>query len=129
MNTRDLNLKNIRPLIPTITEEAVTSPTERFQNQTLRPILKLQNDLLIVIFQQYTIQRKGVFSKLSISKKVEYLEQSLRKDLKFRSLLIGSIVGQFTLEEWKSYVEHENELRKRLISMLIKRLVSQVDKI
>ena len=38
---------------------------EKFQNDTLRPILKLQNDLLIHVFIQYCQQRKGLFFKLS----------------------------------------------------------------
>jgi hypothetical protein len=125
MSNRDLNLKALRPLIPTISEEDVTSDSELFQNITLRPILKLQHDLLMQTFQQYVIHRKNVFLKLPPEKKLEYIENSIRKDLNFRSLLIGMIVGHFTIEELNLYSERENELRKRLINMLIERIKSQ----
>ena len=123
---RDQNLKALRPLIPTISEENITSESERFQNKTLRPILKLQNDLLLQTFQQYVIQRKNVFLKLSPEKKLDYIDNNIRKDLTFRSLLIGMVVGHFSIEEYKTYVQNENELRKRLINMLIERIKSQV---
>lgn len=124
MSNRDQNLKSLRPLIPTISEENVTSDSEHFQNITLRPILKLQHDLLIQIFQQYVIHRKNVFQKLSPEKKLEYIENNIRKDLTFRSLLIGTVVGHFTNEEYQIYSQNETELRKRLINMLIERIKS-----
>ncbi|MEM6964464.1 MAG: glyoxalase [Bacteroidota bacterium] len=129
MNTRDQKVTNIRPSIPTIIEASAISPEERFQNQTLRPILKMQNDLLVQIFKHYTIKRKGVFNKLSLTKRLDYIEHNVRKDLRFRNILIGSVIGYFTLEEWKSYSEYESELRKRLVNMLVERLKSQVEQI
>ena len=45
---------------------------ERFQNETLRPILKLQNPLLIEVFYNYIEKRKGVFFELSLPKKLDY---------------------------------------------------------
>ncbi len=128
MANRDQNIIQLRPLIPTISEKNITSSSELFQNKTLRPILKLQNDLLLSIFQQYTIQRKNIFPTLATKKKLEYIENNIRKDLKFRNLLVGCIVGQFTLEEWNLYVQDESELRKRLVNMLVERIKSSFDK-
>lgn len=124
MNQRDQNLLQLRPLIPTITQNNIATLAEQFQNQTLRPILKMQNDLLVAIFQQYIIQRKNVFPSLSPTKKMEYIEQSVRKDLKFRSLLLGVVVGQFTIQEWNQFAQNESELRKRMVVMLVERLKS-----
>ena len=126
MANRDQNILELRPQIPTILEQNANSSAEQFQNKTLRPILKLQNDLMLSIFQQYTIQRKNVFPTLSEKKKLEYIENAIRKDLKFRNLMIGCIIGQFTLEEWNLYVEDESELRKRLVNMLVERIKSGV---
>lgn len=125
MSNRDQNLKSLRPLIPTISEENTTSNSEQFQNITLRPILKLQHDLLIQIFQQYTIHRKNVFQKLSPEKKTAYIDNSIRKDLNFRNLMIGTVVGHFTSAEYQAYTLNESELRKRLVNMLIERIKSQ----
>ena len=124
MFNRDKNLKSLRPLIPTISEKNITSPSEYFQNITLRPILKLQHDLLIQIFHQYTIQRKNIYQKLPPEKKLEYIESNIRKDLTFRSLLIGTVIGHFTKKEYETYSQNEPELRKRMINMLIERIKS-----
>lgn len=125
MSNRDQNLQTLRPLIPTISEENITSEAEHFQNKTLRPILKLQHALLIQLFEQYVIQRKNVFPQLPPEKKMSYIEDNIRKDLKFRNLLIGTIIGHFTLQELRLYTHHEAELRKRLINMLIERIKSE----
>lgn len=121
-NNRDLSVKNIRPAIPMIIEEAATSPEERFQNTCLRPILKFQNDLLLAVFKNYLALRKGKFYALSKPKKLEYIDHAIRKDLKFKSLLIGIVVGQFTVEEWGVYDTYERELRKRVTGLLVQRI-------
>ena len=56
---------NWRPKIPSSKTTDVTNEEERFQNQTLRPIIKMQHDLLIAHFKQYMVSKKCVFDKLS----------------------------------------------------------------
>ncbi len=123
MNRNDL--KALRPKIPTIIDLEATTASEQFQNRTLRPILKLQNDLLLNVFTHYIRQRKGVYYTLTEEKRLEYIEHAIRKDLKFKHLLIGLIVGQFTVEEWEMYIQQEDELRRRMTSLLVQRLQSQ----
>ena len=50
-----------RPLIPDLINDG-TNEMERFQNKTLRPIIKMQHDILIVSFQYYLEKRKIDFS-------------------------------------------------------------------
>ena len=87
----------------------------------------MQNDLLDAIFKNYIIKRKGVFHKLGEPKRVEYIENSIRKDLKFKNLLVGVITGHFTLEEWTRFIADERELTKRTTNLLVQRLTSQVE--
>ena len=61
MNTRDFNLKSIRPEILSTTINDSMSSDERFQNLVLRPVIKLQNDLLIEVFTNYVAKHKMVF--------------------------------------------------------------------
>ena len=70
MNDRPNDLLRIRPQIKKIQQFPTTSPDERFQNETIRPILKLQNPLLLVVFQHYIEKRKGVFYELGVEKKI-----------------------------------------------------------
>jgi len=123
---RDTALKNLRPLIPTIIDKNAVNPAELFQNRTLRPILKLQNDLLDAIFRRYIVKRKNAFHKLNASKKIAYIENSIRRDLKLKNLLAGVITGHFTLGEWKLFIADEGELTKRMTNLLVQRLTSQV---
>ncbi len=119
---RSKQLKALRPSIPTILEEQAISSQEQFQNKVLRPILKLQNDLLVAIFKKYAHKRKGVFFDLSNLKKQAYLQQAIQRDQQFRNLLVGSIIGQFTVEEYTQFAEDEQRLVKRMMDMCVKRL-------
>ncbi len=118
--------KSIRPSIPSITEQHASAEIEQFQNQTLRPILKLQNDLLVVLFRDYITLRKGKYYDLSSTGKAQFIADSLKKDQKFKHLLLGSIVGLFTLPEYELYQEHRAEINRRVTTLLIQRLQDQL---
>ena len=126
---RDQELISLRPSIPVLVEEGVTSFTEQFQNKSLRPILKLQNELLLQLFRNYAIKRKGAFFAVPAAQKEAYIEKSLQRDLRFRSLMQGIIIGQFTLEELAAYEQEESELSRRMIKMMIQRIHSQWEEI
>jgi len=121
---RDQDLQNIRPAIETA--GTAVSEAEVFQNRTLRPILKLQNDLLLATFQHYAVKRKGKFFKLPEKMQLDYIEHSVRTDLKFKNRLVGMIVGHFTLEEWEQYLTQESEFTRRITEMIVQRLQSQL---
>lgn len=103
-----------------------TSEEELFQNQILRPILKLQNELFIEQFKNYIVKNKAQFSQFTIDKKLDYIENSILNDNKFRNLLIGTTIGLLQIEEYKLYSKNASALNKRIITMLIERLKSQV---
>ena len=103
-----------------------TSEEELFQNQILRPILKLQNELFIEQFKNYIVKNKAQFSQFTVDKKLDYIENSIINDNKFRNLLIGTTIGLLQIEEYKLYSKNASALNKRIITMLIERLKSQV---
>ncbi len=103
-----------------------SSSEEKFQNQTLRPILKFQNDLFVEVFKNYAIKQKGVFFTLSPEKKMQYIENVIQRDIKFRNSLKGIVIGLFTLEEYQEYILNSSNLNKRMMNLLIERLKSQV---
>lgn len=102
------------------------STEELFQNNTLRPILKFQNDLLMELFIVYAIKNKNVFFSLSIEKKNIYIEKATTSDIAFRNQLIGVIVGLFSVKEYLEYAKNSSNLNKRIITMLIERWKSQL---
>ena len=125
MKTKDESLLEIRGAsIGTISENS--SAEEKFQNQTLRPILKLQNDLFLEVFRNYATKQKGVFFTLNPDKKMQYIENVIQKDIKFRNSLKGIIIGLFTISEYKEYIQNSSNLNKRMMNLLVERLKSQV---
>ena len=126
MNDRSQKLLEIRPLIPSAKILPNMSDDERFQNQTLRPLLKLQNDLLLASFKNYIKKTKNAFYELKLEKRVDYITNAIQKDIKYRNSLKGMIIGQFTLEEYEHYIQNSSALNKRMMNMVIKRLQDQI---
>jgi len=126
MNDRPNDLLRIRPEIKKTQTFESMGIEERFQNETLRPILKLQNPLLIEVFQNYIQKRKGMFYELSVEKKFDYIESSLIKDQKFRNSVKGMLIGHFTVAEYKVYQQQSSSLNKRMMHLVIDRLKDQV---
>ncbi len=127
MQNRTSSLLAIRPNIDTIDKSLKTKDVEAFQNNVLRPILKFQNDLLLQIFIDYTNQYKGVFFKLSDHEKLSYIQQALSTNQRLRSLILGTVVGLFAVEDFDYYKLNSSALNKRIITMTIQRLQSQLD--
>lgn len=126
MNTRDFNLKSIRPDIETVTINDDMSRDERFQNLVLRPVVKLQNELLIEVFINYITKHKSVFYGLSLEKRIDYIENAIQKDMKFRNSLKGMIIGQFTVEEYAVYIQNSSDLNKRIMNIVKERFISHI---
>lgn len=125
MEARDTFLKEFRgETLGTIS--AQSSADELFQNQTIRPILKLQNDLFVAVFINYVNKNKADFYSYTVEKKLQTIENSIQKDIKFRNSLKGIVMALFTLEEYETYIQNSSSLNKRMMNLLIDRLKSQV---
>ncbi|QOW10225.1 glyoxalase [Kaistella flava (ex Peng et al. 2021)] len=120
-------MTNKLDLRPTLEIEILETSTaiEQFQNQTLRPILKLQNDIYASLFATYAMRQKADYDSLSGAKKRTFIEQSLQKDSVLKNTFIGITIGMFTLEEIETYSMESKEYNRRIITMLIERLKSE----
>ena len=126
MNERSHSLEKIRPQLATARVSDDMNEEERFQNQTLRPVIKLQNPLLLEVFQNYIVKRKNHFYELPLEKRLDYIKHAIQKDLKFRNSIKGMIIGQFTVEEYQYYTQNSSALNKRMMTMVIKRIQDQI---
>lgn len=126
METRTKLLLSIRPSLDHIKNTDDPASEAYFQNEVLRPILKFQNDLFVQVLKNYFLKHKNSFYSLSLEKRLLYIENALQKDIKFRNVLKGIIIGQFTLEECHSYRSKSAALNKRMMQMLIQRYQSQI---
>ncbi|TDQ31427.1 glyoxalase [Zeaxanthinibacter enoshimensis] len=126
MNNRSTDLLRFRPEIPSARINPNMSDDERFQNVTLRPIIKFQNQLLLAAFKNYIAKHKNGFYELSVERRLEYIDNAIHKDIKFRNSLKGMVIGQFTVEEYEIYILNSSALNKRMMNMVIERLKDQV---
>jgi len=126
MTDRSINLNNIRPVISSALVHDNMSSDERFQNVTLRPVIKLQNELFIEVFKNYVDKHKNVFYELSLPKQLDYIENAIHKDMKFRNSLKGMVIGQFTIEEYAIYIQNSSALNKRMMDLVKERLIDHI---
>ena len=127
MKNRSYDLIQMRPHIEKIKSFENMSRQEVFQNKTLRPILKLQNQLLLEIFRDYIITRKGTFYNLNNLNRLDYIEKNITKDQKFQNSIKGIIIGHFTIDEYQIYNQDISSINKRIINLAIDRLKDQVE--
>jgi len=126
MTTRSKHLLAIRPEIPSAKIFDAMSADELFQNKTLRPIIKMQHDLFISVFNNYIRKRKNVFYDLNVEKQLAYIDNAIHKDMKFRNSVKGMIIGQFTTEEYELYITNSSALNKRMMNIVKERLISSL---
>ncbi|SEK23393.1 hypothetical protein SAMN04487910_0032 [Aquimarina amphilecti] len=126
MENRESNLLAIRPQILNARVSENMSNDEQFQNKTIRPIIKLQNGLLVEVFRNYIKKRKNTFYELSVEKRLLFIENAVQKDMKFRNSLKGMIIGQFTVDEYLIYIENSSALNKRMMNIVRERLQSNI---
>lgn len=113
-----------RPILSDLVN-ANTTVTEKFQNEVLRPIIKMQNDLLIAFFVEYLIKRKIIFSDLSDEKKKTKIKSIFEKDISLKNQVIGIVLGNFSMDEFLSYSKSLSEFNKRIIQIIVQRLQSK----
>jgi len=123
---RDESILSMRPEIVQTQTGGSISAEELFQNRTLRPILKGQNDLLLALFDAYVVAHKGVFNRLARDRKGAYIDAAVQKDVAFRNTLKGIVIGQMTSKEFNHYGENSASYNKRISSMIKERFKSQI---
>lgn len=118
-------LRQIRPRLALDTSNA--RPVERFQNETLRPILKLLNPTILRLVAA-RLGRYGVgFADMDRSDQQARLRNLIKEDERLKHTLFGAIIGHFTEEELDTYLEHKDEVRRRTVPMLLARAQDQLD--
>ena len=117
-----------RPVLEDLIKDNM-SALELFQNQTLRPVIKMQHDLLIASFNTYKAKRKIDFSSLTDQKKRSKTKSVFVKDINYKNLTLGFIIGAFSLEEFAYYSLNASELNKRIIQIVIQRVQDSLPEI
>ncbi|GAB3655060.1 hypothetical protein GCM10027594_28400 [Hymenobacter agri] len=113
----------LRPLVPTETTD-VDGTVGAFLHATLRPVLKLQNDLLLAVVADFV---RDHHIALRPTDQHHQLSELLTRNTKLRYTVVGLISGQFTAAEYAFYRQHRAELNRRLLEMALRRVLDQPD--
>ncbi|MES2381977.1 MAG: hypothetical protein V4538_13100 [Bacteroidota bacterium] len=95
---------------------------EAFQNNTLRPILKFQNEIILAIVS-IEINDRTIPSLQQ--EKLDFIKIILQNNT-IKQRLLGMIVALFTKEEFSFYKLHDTAINKRISQLLVKRLADQL---
>ena len=109
---------------PLLSLKKANSEEEIFQNKTLRPILKLQHDLIITLAQEFLKSRNITWEKVKEKNPFQWLNINIKRDIPFKNQLIGMVIGQFSKNELDEYLTFQKEMNKRIINMMTERMVS-----
>ncbi len=115
---------DIRPIIKLKSLNAPVSIEENFQNNTLRPIIKMKHDLLVQFFMDYIYSKKCRFDNLTQIKQEEFIHAAFKKDNSFKSELKGLVIGHFTVSEFTVYCKNKSDFNKRILTMIQERILS-----
>lgn len=125
MNNRSQLLKGIRPTIEI--DNSKSTDLEVFQSVSLRPILKLQNEVILSLINNFLAEHKVVVKNLTPNKKIERLHDIFKNNIQQKQLMLGVIIGHFTNDEIVFYNANKKETTKRIITMLLERVCSQLE--
>ncbi len=124
MTNRSELLLSIRPTIEI--DNSKSTELELFQSVTLRPILKLQNDLILSLVNNYLSENKIVVKNLTDNKRIDRINDIVKNNLQLKLSLIGIVIAHFTNDEVEFYYSNKKETVKRLITMVLERICSQL---
>ena len=123
MKERDDFLQKMRPVLDL--PDLPAEPVARFQHEVLRPVLKLQNPLLLRGFAAYLTETKTNFARLDPAAQAAAIEQALKTHKRLRATFFGLVAACMTVAEYEFYLAHQRDLHKRMTLLLIKRLQDQ----
>tara|TARA_Y100000589_G_C27198539_1_gene648249 strand:- start:4401 stop:4769 length:369 start_codon:yes stop_codon:yes gene_type:complete len=116
-----------RPKINVSNRREVHLELEMFQNKVLRPILKMQHDIILKTFHNHIEKSSIKWTKLNQIKKIKCINDELSKNLQIKHLIIGLIVGHLNDLELDQYLRNTKEYNKRIIQMTKQRIQSTIN--
>ena len=115
-----------RPELPDEILEGISTTEEDFQNKVLRPIIKMQCDLLIAHLNNQLKVSKIQLDQLPDLKKEAALTGLFTMNQAFKREIIGMVIGKLTLEEYDVYLGFTKEINRRISQIVLNRCLDLV---
>ncbi len=115
-------------LRPAVVGQPAAIPTPAtvadFQHQVLRPLLKLQNSLLLATVADFAADYHLPLATADPTEAARLLTGLLARNTRLRATVVGLVAGHFTTEELDFYRQHRPELNRRLLDLAEERVMS-----
>jgi hypothetical protein len=113
-------------LRPAIEGQPAAIPTPAtvpdFQHQVLRPLLKLQHELLVATATDFALDYHVPLAGAAPAEASRLLADLLARNTRLRATLTGLVAGLLTSEEFAFYRQHRSELNRRLLDLVAERI-------
>lgn len=119
-------MEKVRPKLPGTLTEGELKEEELFQNMILRPVIKMQHDLLIMRVKSHFISKRVLFNVMDNKKRTEAIIQAFQSDHNLKKEIQGMIIGQLTVLEFQQYLKIECSLNKRIVQMVRNRMIDSL---
>ena len=122
----DAALLALRPAVPTAPASGDATSGD-FLHHTLRPILKLQNDLLLAVVADFVRDHHVPLAAAAAADQQRLLTELLTRNVKLRYTVVGLISAMFTTAELDFYRQNRSELNRRLLELAVRRVQDQAE--
>lgn len=119
-------MEKVRPKLPDSLTEGKLKEEELFQNMVLRPVIKMQHDVLILRVKSYFTSKRVMFNVMDKKKRTLAIEKAFLGDNAFKKEIQGMILGQLGTTEYQRYLKCERTMNKRIIQMVRNRMLDSV---
>ena len=119
-------MEKVRPKLPDALTEGELKEEELFQNMVLRPVIKMQHDLLIMRVKSHFRSKRILFNLMDNKKRTEAIIQAFQSDHNLKKEIQGMITGQLTVLEFQQYLKIERSLNKRIVQMVRNRMIDSL---
>ena len=119
-------MEKVRPKLPESLIEGHLKEEELFQNMVLRPVIKMQHDVLILRVKTYFTSKRVMFNVMDKKKRTLAIEQAFLGDNAFKKEIQGMILGQLNVDEFQGYLKNERSMNKRIIQMVRNRMLDSL---
>ena len=119
-------MDKVRPKLPSSLTDGELKEEELFQNMVLRPVIKMQHDVLILRVRSYFTSKKVIFHLMDTRKRTMAIEQAFLGDNAFKKEIQGMITGQLAPDEFKTYLRWERPINKRIVQMVRNRMIDSL---
>ena len=119
-------MEKVRPKLPDSLTEGKLKEEELFQNMVLRPVIKMQHDVLILRVKSYFSSKRVMFNVMDKKKRTLAIEKAFLGDNAFKKEIQGMILGQLDTTEYQRYLKYERTMNKRIIQMVRNRMLDSI---